>query len=64
MHAHERHFPMTAIYEKHPSPPAFSRLQAIKTAEIYILGWFCGWWSLAQLVALMGMHTLTWNRQW
>jgi hypothetical protein len=29
---------MTAIYEMHPSPPAFSRLQAIKTTEIYILG--------------------------
>jgi hypothetical protein len=38
MHAHEHHFPMTTIYEMHPSPPAFSRLQAIKTAEIYILG--------------------------
>jgi hypothetical protein len=36
--AHEHHFPMTAIYEKHPSPPGFSRLQAIKTVEIYILG--------------------------
>jgi hypothetical protein len=29
---------MTAIYEKHQEPLAFSRLQAIKTAEIYILG--------------------------
>jgi hypothetical protein len=36
MPIHERHFPMTAIYEKHPSPPAFSRLQTLALAEIYI----------------------------
>jgi hypothetical protein len=46
-----------ATYEKHPSPPTFSRLQAMALAEIYILGWFCGWWLLSQLVAL-GDNTL------
>jgi hypothetical protein len=33
MHAHDRHFPMTTIYEKHPSPPTFSRLQAMAIAK-------------------------------
>jgi hypothetical protein len=42
MQAHDHHFPITAIYKMNPSPPAFSRLQAMATAEIYIVGWFCG----------------------
>jgi hypothetical protein len=55
MHAHERHFPMTAIYEKHPSPPAFSRPQAIKTTEIYIFGLILWVVVIAPAMALMGV---------
>jgi hypothetical protein len=38
MQAHERHFPITAIYKMNPSPLAFSRQQAMTTIEIYIMG--------------------------
>jgi hypothetical protein len=37
MQPNERHFPNTAIYKMNPSPPAFSRLQAMATIEIYIM---------------------------
>jgi hypothetical protein len=49
MHAHERHFSITTIYKMSPLPLAFLRLLAMVTAEIYIVGLFCGlilWWSL------------------
>jgi hypothetical protein len=38
MQAHERHFPITAVYKMNPSPSDFFRLQAMATAEIYIAG--------------------------
>jgi hypothetical protein len=38
MQAHEYHFSITAIYKMSPLPPAFLRLLAMVTAEIYIVG--------------------------
>jgi hypothetical protein len=38
MQAHERHFSITTIYKMNPSPPAFSKLLAMVTTEIYIMG--------------------------
>ena len=35
--AHECHFPIIAIYRMNSSQPAFFRLQAMATAEIYIM---------------------------
>jgi hypothetical protein len=53
MQAHERHFPITAIYKTNPSPPAFLRLLAMVTAEIYIVGCFCGLILWANFVVVM-----------
>jgi hypothetical protein len=42
MQAHERHFSITAIYKMNPSPPTFSRLQAMATAESTLWADFVG----------------------
>jgi hypothetical protein len=35
MQAHERHFPITAIYKMSPSPPTFYKLLAMVIVETF-----------------------------
>jgi hypothetical protein len=52
MQAHEHHFPIATTYKMNPSRPTFSRLLALTTAQIYIVGLFCDR-HVPYLVALM-----------
>jgi hypothetical protein len=38
MQAHDCHFSITPIYKMNPSPRVLSRLQAMASAKIYIIG--------------------------